>query len=191
MKPFLSRAFVMSIALCALVFVRSTMARADDPLPGDSVYHLGSTWTRQDGTQIKLAQFAGRPQVVAMIYTSCRTTCPTTISALQRIERALPEKQRGRVGFVLVSFDPARDTPPVLARLAGERKLDPARWTLLRGDDSAVRGLAVVLGFHYRKAANGDFIHDSIITLLDERGVARERTTDLNVDPVIFLRALR
>lgn len=151
--------------------------------PRDSLYQLDSSWTRQDGATVRLASLAGRPTLVALVYTSCRASCPLIVAAMQRIERTLPAPQRARVGFLLVTFDPARDTPEKLAAYAKSRLLDPARWTLLHGSDEAVRELSIVLGVHYRQVEGGDYAHDNVITLLDARGVVRDRSTDPSENP--------
>lgn len=178
------------VLFLSLFFSVTSFAKTPtEPLPSDSIYQIGSTWTRQDGTSIKLADLAGRPTLVALVYTSCRASCPIIVAAMQRIERKLPEVQRAHVRFVLVTFDPARDTPEKLAAYAKSRLLDPARWTLLHGSDEAVRELSVVLGVHYRQVEGGDYAHDNVITLLDEHGVVRERSTDPTEDPTRMAQA--
>jgi len=132
-----------------------------------SVYDLDRVWRNQRGESVRLASLRGRPQVVAMIYTHCSTTCPFTVAEMKRIERASPVN----AGFVLVSLDPARDDPARLAMFATERGLDPARWTLLDGNDDAVRELATVLGVQYRRLSPDELAHSNALTLLDADGV--------------------
>ena len=178
----------LKVISSCLVFalLPSNVGHAGEPLPADSIYRLASTWTRQDGTLVHLDSFAGHPRLIAMIYTSCRYTCPMTVAALRRIERALPESERAGVSFILVSFDAVHDTPAELARFASAQKLDPARWTLLHGEEPSVRELATVLGVHYKKLPNGDFTHDNALLLLDASGVIRARSADLeNIDEIV------
>lgn len=180
------RALALGLGLVAILVGAAGGARADKPLPTDSIYRLDASFVRQDGATIKLASLAGRPVVIAMLYTSCRYTCPMTIAALRRIERVLSDAQKRRVQFVLVSFDPARDTPAVLRRLAEEQHFELARWSLLHASERSARELAALLGFHYRKNADGDFTHDTVLTRLDERGVIREHTSDLAAGALHF-----
>ena len=44
--------------------------------------------------------------------------------------------ERAKVGVVLLSLDPAHDTPPVLREMAKQRKVDPAQWTLAASSDA-------------------------------------------------------
>lgn len=133
---------------------------------GYSVYDLDARWRDQGGHARQLASLRGRPQVVAMIYTHCSTTCPFTVAEMKRIERESPRD----VGFVLVSLDPARDDPARLAMFASERGLDASRWTLLDGTDDSVRELATVLGVRYRRVSPEELAHSNALTLLDADG---------------------
>jgi protein SCO1 len=132
-----------------------------------SVYDLDRSWRDQQGRSVHLASLRGRPQVVAMIYTHCTTTCPFTVAEMKRIERESPVN----AGFVLVSLDPARDDPARLATFASERGLDATRWTLLDGSSDAVRELATVLGVRYRRLSPEELAHSNALTVLDASGV--------------------
>lgn len=137
---------------------------------GFSLYDLGSTWRDQRGDTLALAQLAGRIRVVALVYTSCHTACPAIVADMKRIETAIPAERRGDVGFVLISLDPARDTPGRLAEWADENKLDQARWTLLNGSDDAVREFAASLDIRYQTLPDGEVAHANVITVLDTTG---------------------
>lgn len=132
-----------------------------------SVYDLDARWRDQQGKRRVLSSLRGRPQVIAMIYTHCSTTCPFTVAEMKQIERESPRD----AGFVLVSLDPARDDPARLAMFAQERGLDASRWTLLDGSDDEVRELATVLGVRYRRLSPEELAHSNALTLLDADGV--------------------
>ncbi len=131
-----------------------------------SVYELGSTWRDQDGASLTLDSLRGRPRVLAMIYTHCTSTCPLVIAELRRIAAGTD----ARLGLVLVSLDPDRDTPDALASYARGLGLDPARWTLLAGTDGDVRELAASLGVRYRRLSPDELAHSNTLTLLDATG---------------------
>lgn len=141
-----------------------------------SIYDLDASWRDQQGTARQLSSLRGRPQVLAMIYTHCSTTCPFTVAEMKRIERESPSN----VGFVLVSLDPARDDPARLAMFAEERGLDASRWTLLDGSDDAVRELATVLGVRYRRISPEELAHSNALTMLDAGGVVIDQHTGLD-----------
>ena len=160
---------------------------APPPLTQSSLYDLPVALTDQSGATRSLATFRGSPVLVTMFYGSCAAACPLLTTDLKRIERQRPPSVRSEVRVLMVSFDPARDTPPVLARLVSERGMDPTRWTLASANDDDARALAGVLGIRYRKLDNGEFFHSSVIVLLDREGRPRVRLDGLgkDVSPVV------
>jgi protein SCO1/2 len=156
----------------------------------DSLYNLKAPFTDQAGRRVKLGDLEGSVVVMAMVYASCEGACPILVSDVQRIERQLPDDVRAKVRFVLVTFDPKRDTPAQLARYAKARGLSSPRWTLLTSDDDTVRELAALLGMRYRRLENGDFVHSNLITVLDARGVIAHRVVGLGQEPGEAVKAI-
>lgn len=156
-----------------------------------SVYLLESEWKDQDARARKLSSLAGRVQVVALVYTHCGYACPRIVADLKRIEGEVAAAHPGRVGFVLVSIDPERDTPERLRSFAEGSRLDPARWTLLNGSDAQVLELAALLGVKYRRESAADFSHSNVITVLDPHGVVVHQQLGLGADPEKTLSVIR
>ncbi len=152
-----------------------------------SVYELETRWRDADGRERALGSLAGRVQVVAMVYTECAHTCPLIVAEMKRLEAALTPADRARTGFVLVSMDPARDTPARLAAFAASMRLDPAAWTLLTADDDAVRELAALLGIRYRPESDGQISHSNTYLVLDGAGriIHRQDGVGRGVAPVL------
>jgi protein SCO1/2 len=148
-------------------------------LPGNSTLRLPDRFVDQDGRAFTLAQRRGRPQLVAMFYSSCKYACPLLIDSGKGVEHVLTPAERGKLRILYISLDPARDKPKVLSALATQRKLDRARWTLATTDEAGVRRTAAVLGVRYRKLANGEFNHSSELILLDADGRVIARTDKL------------
>ena len=153
------------------------------PLPADSVYQLPLQLTDQHGKQWDWRGKRGRPQLVAMFYTSCQTMCPLIVESGKAVDHALSPAQRARLGVMLISMDPARDTPEALAKVVRERSVDDARWSLARPRPDAVRNVAAVLDVRYRQLANGDFNHTSTLILLDADGRILARTEKIGSTP--------
>lgn len=148
-----------------------------------SIYQLESRWTSDMGKTVPLAVLRGRPQILALFFSSCEFACPLIVHDMKRIQDALPEAMRGQVDFTLVSLDPERDTPEALAAYRTRQHLDPAHWTLLRGAAGDVRELAAVLGVTYRKDARGQFAHSNVLFVLNDEGEIVHRQIGLNVEP--------
>jgi protein SCO1/2 len=145
---------------------------------GPSLYDLSIPLTSAGGVRIGLDVDRGHPTLVSMFYGSCPAACPLLIETIGRTLEQLPPAARDDVRVVLVSFDPARDTPDRLRALARTHRLD-GRWTLAAASDADARTLAAVLGIRYRAVAGGQFVHTSAIVALDRDGRAMARLDGL------------
>jgi protein SCO1/2 len=104
---------------------------------------------------------------------------------------ALTVAERERLRLVMVSFDPARDTPEALSEFGALHELDASRWWLARTPEPSVRELAAVLGVRYRETSGGVFSHSAVIALLDADGRIVQRTTKLDALELPFIEAVR
>jgi protein SCO1/2 len=145
----------------------------------ESLYQLDAAFTDDQGRPVTLGELRGRPVVLAMFFASCNYACPLTVTNMQAIREKLPAGVRERTAFVLVSFDVARDTPAVLSQYRAQRGLDGG-WTLLHGEDGAVRELAALLGVKYKQEASGMFSHSNIVTVLNPEGEIAYQRIGLN-----------
>lgn len=173
----------MNKLLLLLLLALVPVAAATPTLPADSVLRLGEAYTVQDGKDFALASRRGRPQLVSMFYTSCPYMCPLIIDTGLGIDAKLTPAERAKLRILLVSIDPRRDTPAALQAMARKRHLDTRRWTLARTDEDGVRKTAAVLGVRYRRLADGEYNHSSVIVLLDADGRILARTTRMGAVP--------
>jgi protein SCO1/2 len=160
-------------------------------VPGQSVYNLESEWTNQNSATMKLTAFRGRPVVAAMVYTHCKDICPVVTEKMLEIGDKLPRQSRDQVQFVLFSMDWVRDTPAQLTSFAALHHLDLKHWTLLHGDENAVRELAAVLGVSFHRDEHGDFQHSIAIFLLDADGVIAAQENSLQAPAAGMVRSIR
>lgn len=180
---------LLALAACA------TPPGADDavpydptaPLPEASLYGVASAWRSDAGEPAALADFRGRPVLVAMVYAQCGTACPFIVRDMRRIGEAagVPGLQ-----YVLVSLDPERDSPEQLRAFRASHDLGD-EWTLLRGEADDVQTLAALLGVRYRPDPDGTIAHTNRITLLDADGAIVVRQDGLGTDPGPAADALR
>jgi protein SCO1/2 len=131
---------------------------------------LQSTWLTAVEQPLRFGDLRGKARVLVMLYTSCEYACPILFSVVQNIEKALPPEVLSKVGFVVVTFDPERDSPAALRAYSAKMHLDPQRWTLLHGQPDDVLELAVLLGVKYTKDQQGGFAHSNVITVLNTAG---------------------
>ena len=156
-----------------------------------SIYQVESTWMTAAAQALHLGDLRGKVRVLAMVYTTCESACPIIVSLMQLIEGALAPELRPHVGFVLVTLDPARDTPDALSAYSARMHLNPPSWLLLSGHPEDVLELATLLGITYTRDQSGGFIHANVITVLNQAGEIVHRHEGLHQDMTSTLEAIR
>jgi protein SCO1 len=160
-----------------------------EPLDETSIYQLDSSWTRADGEAVALPSLRGKVRVIAIFYASCQYACPILVGRMKTLDAALPERLRDQVGYVLVTMDPAPDTPAKLRDSASRLELR-SDWALLHGADDDVRELAALLGFRYRREADGGYSHSNMVTVLDREGRIASQSIGLDADVSDLIRSV-
>jgi protein SCO1/2 len=77
-------------------------------------YAKGFALTDHNGQPRTLADFKGKVVVVFFGYTQCPDVCPTTLSELAGIKKALASEAE-RLQVIFITLDPQRDTPELMA----------------------------------------------------------------------------
>jgi protein SCO1/2 len=67
---------------------------------------------------VHLSDWDGKVVVLFFGYTHCPDVCPTEMMQLAKITASLPSTDRERVAVAMISVDPERDTPQVMATYA-------------------------------------------------------------------------
>lgn len=159
----------MRMLIMALLLGFSNTIFAEPALPSDSVYQVGGTWQTDNNESIQLASLAGKPQLIALIYTGCSNSCPVIVESMKRVEKQVPMNMRSKIGFVLVSLTPDTDYPKTLKAFAEKKGLN-ANWKVLRGNNELVRTLSNALNGRYKVIKEGDVAHSNTVTLLNSQG---------------------
>ena len=117
----------------------------------------GRAFTRQD--------LAGAPTLVFFGFTHCPDVCPTTLLKLAQVRRRAPVTG---LRVLLISVDPQRDTPAVLAPYL--HAFDP-QFQGLTGDAQTIARLAANFGVAVNRVElpGGDYTmdHSAVVFLLD------------------------
>jgi protein SCO1/2 len=156
------QAVLAAVGLCALA--ASGPGRAAAP----SAYELGLDFVDDAGRARSLAEWQGKPVVLAMAYGACKRICSTTLRRLESLHEAATRKGVP-LEFVVVSLDPAEDTPRDWAEYRRWRGLQAAPWSFLVGSPRATRRLADFLGVRYW-GYDGHVLHDYRIVRLSPQG---------------------
>jgi protein SCO1/2 len=91
--------------------------------------------------------------VVFFGYTSCPDVCPLTLSKLAVAMEELEEDERSKVQVMLVTVDPARDTPDRLRTYLGN--FHPS-FLALTGREEEIREVANEFGAFFSRAGDGE-----------------------------------
>lgn len=126
----------------------------------------------EQGISVSQQDLKGHKLLVFFGYTFCPDICPTTLMDLGRTWKQLPAEIRRQWQVVLVSVDPQRDTPQVLAPYVGYFNKE---FSALTGNPKALVTLAAELNAVYQKVDRGPdspylMDHSANLALLDEEG---------------------
>ena len=143
------------IAALAAGFVFGGMMRDDTDASLESVtetqlerYEIGGEFelTDQRGERTRLSDLAGNAVMMFFGYTFCPDVCPATLSRMREVKTALSEEEAGRFIGVLISVDPARDTPE---RLGQYVEFFDTGFVGLTGTDDELKDIARRYGAQY------------------------------------------
>ena len=151
-----------------------------------SIFLLDSKWQNQDAEELQLKDLKGKNLVMVMIFTSCRTACPILVADMKKVHDKIEKNKLKDTSLVLISIDPANDTPEVLKKFAAERNMDSQPWIFLRSDEESTREFANVLAVKYKKISPIEFSHSNIISVFNRNGelVSQEEGSGINSDAV-------
>jgi len=130
--------------------------------------------------------------LIGFIYTHCPDICPMTTHNMQLAEKKLSKDELQNVKFLLISFDPERDSPSVLSKYAYVRGMNMNDWQLLTGNKKDIDNLLDefnVKAFPDDTTYNDNgkpeyfMIHTDRISLVDENGHLRKNYKGSNADP--------
>jgi protein SCO1/2 len=132
------------------------------------------TLTSQNGQPASLADFRDKLVLVYFGYTFCPDVCPTTLGVVDKAFDLLGDKA-DQVQMVMVSVDPERDTPEVLANYLSN--FNPS-FVGLTGSPDQIASAAMPFGVFYEKhegsAATGYLVdHTASVMVLDREGRMR------------------
>ncbi|MCL4835624.1 MAG: SCO family protein [Caldilineaceae bacterium] len=123
---------------------------------------------------VRLSDFQGKYLFVYFGYTFCPDVCPLTLSTLQSVRKRMPE-EASQIQVVMISVDPERDTPEVLAKYMSY--FDDT-FVGITGSPEEIASIGEPFGLFYEKgegsAATGYLIsHSARAYLIDPEGNAR------------------
>lgn len=122
-----------------------------------------------DGQPLDLAAFDGKVVALYFGYTFCPDVCPTTLSDVAKAKRLLDTDE---VQVIMVTVDPARDTPELLDRYV--TSFDPS-FLGAYGSEAQIAEAAALYGVYYEaqegtKATGYLVDHTATLMVIDPEG---------------------
>ena len=124
------------------------------------------------GARVTEADFKGRPTMVYFGFTYCPDVCPMALTTVAAAYRKLPEGM-APPQTLLISVDPARDTPEALAVYVANKAYPPGLLGLT-GTEEEIRAAADAFKADYVRVEQPDSLsyytmdHTSLLYLMDE-----------------------
>lgn len=128
----------------------------------------GLSLVGDDGEARGLEAWAGKNLLVFFGFTHCPDVCPLTMAYLSGLYEDLGEPDDLQV--VMITVDPARDTPEVLRSYVKGFHPDFAGLT---GSAEAIDEAASRFYIGHRHGADGMVVHTDVVLLLDRQGRMR------------------
>lgn len=130
--------------------------------------------TDQSGQPFNTQALRGRWHILFFGFTACPDICPTTLSDMRRLLSQLSPDVRERLQLILVTADPARDTPE---RLETYLSYHRSGFIGLTGEMDQLQQLSKALGLPFVPASQteGDYsvAHSSNLALVAPDGTLR------------------
>jgi protein SCO1/2 len=142
---------------------------AQTEISAESIFDLESKWITQSKDSISFKDLSDKITVAAMVFTHCGSACPRIVADMQRIEKALSPAELQQVQFLLISMDPARDTPERFIEFSEKHQLND-NWLGISANDDATMEIANVLNVRVKMLSDGGFDHSNAIHLIDKNG---------------------
>jgi len=128
----------------------------------------------QDGQPFETQALRERWHILFFGFTACPDICPTTLSDMRRVFAQLPSELHEQLQLVMVTADPARDTPSQLKTYLGYYR---AGFIGLTGEMAQLQKLSKALGLPFvpANAAEGDYsvAHSGNLALIAPDGTLR------------------
>ena len=175
-------AIVVTALAAGLVFggmVRDDAAESVEPAAASGLqrYEIGGEFelVDQTGERMRLSNLAGRAVMMFFGYTFCPDVCPATLARMREVKGVLPPEDAARFTGVLISVDPARDTPERLGQYV--EFFDPG-FVGLTGSEDEIEDIARRYGAQFmipEGQSEDSYLvnHSSIGYLIDPAGHVR------------------
>ena len=177
----MKKALISILLLAGVVLTANVSAEGDDQYDPDRALQLSQQAIGQTvgdyalidqyGATVNLrSDYAGRPLVISMIFTSCHHVCPATTKHLAKaVESAREALGADSFDVVTIGFDVASDTPQAMAAFARRQGVEATNWKFLSASSASIHKISKDLGFIFFPTPRG-FDHINQSSVIDRNG---------------------
>jgi len=149
------------------------------------------TFIDRSHREVRISDYAGKPLLVSLIYTSCYHSC----SVFTRYLGEIVDVAREALGddafsVVTIGFDAANDSPARMALYASSQGIDAPNWFFLSGDVNTLKSLTDELGFTYAASPKG-FDHMAQVSVIDADGSVYRQVYGDRFEPPALVEPLK
>lgn len=178
----MDNALTSILILAGIILTANVSAQDDDRYDPDRALQLSQQAIGQTvgdyelidryGATVNLrSDYAGRPLVISMIFTSCHHVCPATTKHLAKaVESAREALGTDSFDVVTIGFDVANDSPQAMAAFARRQSVDVENWKFLSASSETITEISNDLGFIFFPTPRG-FDHVNQSSVIDRHGV--------------------
>jgi cytochrome oxidase Cu insertion factor (SCO1/SenC/PrrC family) len=167
-------AFASVMIIAAVAIATAALMLSPERLKSSGVALVGGPFTmvKHTGETVTEKSFAGKPMLLFFGFTFCPDICPTELQVMAEALKQLGDKGSD-IQPILVTVDPARDTPQVLAAYVANFG---ARFIGLTGSADQVKQMADTYRVFFARVDNKEdpasytMDHTSIIYLMGPDG---------------------
>ena len=125
----------------------------------------------QNRQHVSLSQFSGKVVAITFTYTHCALPnfCFRIANNFRRLQKRFADRLGNDLVFMTITFDPAHDTPEVMAKYGKTWNSDPGSWKLLSGPTVEVEEVCNRFGISFWQD-EGLMTHSLHTFLVDRRG---------------------
>lgn len=168
----------------------ATAGRQVEVTPAGPVVEAGKDWVEEKtglfipldlsfsdegGRRVLLRDFIDRPTLLLPVYFHCPSACSTTLANLGMTLGRLQATAGKDYRVIAFSFneaetaDDARRARNNFLKLAG-KAFPEKEWRFLTGDRESIAALTAALGYRFKQAADGTYIHPSALVAVGGDG---------------------
>jgi len=176
-----------TLAVAVFIFANPEVPRGTtygEPYPPAKEFTL----IRADGSVFSLSDYRGKLVLLFFGYTSCPDFCPTTLAELNRALETLQPGDADEIQIVLITVDPARDTPERIQDYVENFNTD---FIGLSGTEEELapiwNGYGIFRAIPGTASAGGYLVdHTARVTLIDRQGNLRlSFPSDMPVEDIV------